>query len=154
MVTIMTLLQHYQLSLLLTAASSVLVGLWVLIQKRSSQVAQLFCLYSLGVGFWGWCQAQAGSSPTPTTSLLWGRAMFYAVIGFPVLLTNFFATFLGIAKRKPSLVGWMLVAAFLPFLSSDLFLYESGPIGFLPSFPRAGPLFLPFNLIWLGWFLK
>jgi|GEM_PF-589884 len=149
----MTLLQHYQFSLILTTVVTATVGLWVFIQRRNSKVAQFFCLYSLVVAFWSWCQTQGGSSDNPTVSLLWIRAMFYVVIAFPVLLTHFFSTFLRVNQRKACLLGWILVVGFLPFGSSDQFLRQSGPLGFLPAMPRAGPLFLPFNMVWFGWIL-
>ena len=147
----MTLFQHYQVSLILSIVITIIVGLWVLIQKRHSKVAQFFCLYSLPVALWSWCQLQGGLSTTPSISLVWIRAMFYAVIIFPVLLTHFFSAFLRVDQRKMCLIGWILVVSFLPFISSNQFLRESGPLGFLPAMPRAGPLFLPFNLVWFGW---
>lgn len=147
----MTLLQHYQLSLFLTSAVAVVVGLWVFIRKQDSNVAQLFCLYSLGVAFWSWAQAQVSFTNDPAMSLAWIRAMFYVVLTFPVLLTHFFSAFLGIDQRKVCLVGWVLVIGFLPFLASERFLHQSGPLGFLPTVPRAGSFFLPFNLLWFAW---
>ena len=96
----MTLLQHYQLSLFLTSAVTVVVGLWVFIRKQDSHVAQLFCLYSLGVAFWSWGQAQVSFTNDPAISLAWIRAMFYVVIAFPVLLTHFVSAFLGNDQRK------------------------------------------------------
>ena len=149
----LTLLQHYQFSLFLTTAITVIIGLWVFVQKRESKLTQLFCLYSLDVAFWSYCQAVASTLNDPSWSLAWIRMMFYAVVTFPVLLTHFFSTFLRIDQRKACLIGWLLVFGFLPFLSSDQFLHEGPPLGFLPSFPRAGPLFLPFNLVWLTWIL-
>ncbi len=147
----MTLLQHYQLSLLLTGAVAVGVGLFVLIWKRQSKVAQWLGLYLLLVGWWCWCQMQAGISGKPESALVWGRAMFAVVMTFPVLLTHFYSAFLGIDQRKVCLAGWILVLGFLPFIFTDHFLRASGPLAFLPAFPRAGPLFLPFNLMWLAW---
>jgi signal transduction histidine kinase len=149
----MTLLDHYLASLILTTVVTTALGLWIFIQKRDSKVAQVYCLYSLAVGFWSWCQAMAGFSSEPTMSLAWARAMFYVVITLPVLLTHFFSTFLKVDQRRTCLIGWLLVIGFLPFLSSESFLQAGGPLGFLPAFPQAGRLFLPFNLVWLGWIL-
>lgn len=149
----MTLLQHYQLSLILTTAVTTTFGLWVFLRQRKSKVAQIFCLYSLAVSFWSWCQAQIGISSNPAVSLAWVRAMFFVAVAFPVLLTHFFSEFLQINQRKVCLLGWILVLGFSPFLLSDSFLRQGGPVGFLSSMPRAGPLFLPFNLVWIGWIL-
>jgi signal transduction histidine kinase len=149
----MTLLQHYQLSLLLTTLVTWTFGLWVFIKQRHSKVAQTFCLYSLAVGFWSLCQAQAGSSNNPEISLAWIRAGFYSIITFPVLLTHFFSAYLKIDQRKVCRIGWLLVFSLLPFVSSNLFLRQGGPLGFLPSMPRAGALFILFNPVWAGWIL-
>src|SRR3989338_2915331 len=100
----LTLLQHYQLSLFLTAVVTVVIGLWIYIQKRESKLTQLFCLYSLGAAFWSYCQAIASISNDASWSLAWVRVMFYAVIAFPVLLTHFFSTFLRIDQRRVCLV--------------------------------------------------
>ncbi len=147
----MSLLQHYQVSLLLTTAVTTTVGIWIFLQKRTSKVTQTFFVYSLAVGFWSWCQAQIASSSNSVEALAWGRTMFYAVITFPVLLTHFIAAFLKTDRRKACLLGWLLVIGFLPVLSSDMFLREGGALGIFPFFPRTGPLFLPFNLAWIGW---
>lgn len=147
----MTLLQHYQLSLLLTGSVAVGVGLFVLVWKRQSKVAQWLCLYLLLVGFWCWCQMQAGISGQSDSALAWGRVMFAVVIAFPVLLTHFYSAFLGIDQRRVCLTGWILVVGFWPFIFTNHFLQASAALDFLPAFPKAGPLFLPFNLVWLGW---
>jgi hypothetical protein len=149
----MTLLQHYHLSMFLTTAVTVGLGCWVFIQRRNSRVAQFFFLYALAKGWWSVCQGMAGFASDPASSLAWVRAMFYTVITFPVLLTHFFSACIGTDQRGACRLGWLLVIGFLPVLSTDLFLQEGGPVGFLSSFPRAGPLFLPFNLVWFGWIL-
>ena len=149
----MTLLQHYQLGLTLITVVTVALSLWVFIWRWKNRVARFFFLYSLAVAWWAWCQAQASFSSDPATALSWIRMMFYGVILFPVLATHFFSALLEIDQRKVCLIEWLLVAAFLPFLSSEYFLQQGGPLGFLPSFPKSGPLFLPFNLTWLAWFL-
>jgi hypothetical protein len=77
--------------------------------------------------------------------------MFHAVVAFPVLLTHLFSVFLDIRQRKALLAGWILVATLYPFLCSEQFLRASGHIGFLATLPRAGNLFLVFNLVWFAW---
>lgn len=149
----MTLLQHYQLSLFLTGITAMALGLAVFLKRRSNKAAQFFCLYTILVGWWTWGQAQVSYPNDPATSLMWFRVAFCAVLMFPVLLTHFFSAFLGIDQRKVCLIGWLLVIGFLPFISSDHFLRANGALGFLPFIPRAGPLFLPYNLIWLGWII-
>ncbi len=149
----MTLLQHYQLSLILTVVITVTLGLLVFLKRHGNKAAQFFCLYAVLVGFWGWSFVQAGSSSIPTVSLAWSRAAFYVVVMFPILLTHFFSEFLGIDQRKVCRIGWFLVIGFLPFVSSDQFLKASGALGFLPSIPRVGPIFLPYNLVWFGWII-
>jgi len=147
----MTLLQHYQLSLILIAAVAMPLGLWVYVKRLHNRAARVFCLYSMGIGIWSLSQMLAGSSSDPGKSLFWARVMFHVVIAFPVMLIHFFSALLGIDRRKICRVGWVLVAAFLPFLSSDLFLHSGQSLGFLRSLPRSGPLFLPYNLVWFGW---
>ena len=150
----MTPLQHYQLSLLFTSLTSVMmvcIGLGVIFMKGYRKDALIFSIYSTLVGIWSWCQLQAGNhSVNPSSSLFWVRIMFYAVITFPLLLSHFFEAILGINKRKTRTIGWFVVLGFSPFIASNYFLREGGPVGFLLSFPRAGPLFLPFNLAWIG----
>lgn len=147
----MTLLQHYQLSLLFICAVSIGVGLWIWVRKRQSKVAQLLCLYFVLVGFWSWCQSQIGATTNPQTALAWGRAMFGAVVVFPVLLTHFFAAFLEVDRRKVCTAGWVLTLGFWPFIWTDRFLLSGASLSFLPTFPRGSALFLPFNLAWLAW---
>lgn len=147
----MTLLQHYQLGLLLIGIASILVAIWVLFQKGNKRTTRLFLIYSSMIAFWGFCQAQAGITDDPAKSLFWIRIMFLTIIPAPGVLMYFFAAVL---KEKPPRIarfGLLLLLMFMPFLYSDDFLREGAAVGFLQSFPRAGPLFLPFNLIWAGW---
>jgi signal transduction histidine kinase len=147
----MTVLQHYQLSLLLTAIVAVGVGLGLFIGKRQSKVTQWLCLYLLLVGWWCWCQSRIGAVQQPELALAWGRAMFAVVIAFPVLLTHFLSAFLERDQRNVCRIGWLLVACFFPAIFTNHFLRAGSSVGFLPTFPHAGPLFLPFNLVWLAW---
>lgn len=77
--------------------------------------------------------------------------MFLTVLAFPVLLIYFFSSFLRVDQRKVCVAGWLLAVAFSPFVYSEAFLQPGGSLAFLPSMPRIGPLFVPFNIVWFGW---
>ncbi len=147
----MTLLQHYYLSLILIALSSILIGLWAVFQKGNKRTTRFFLLYSTMIAGWGFCQAHVGISEDPAKSLWWARIMFYPVTVAPILLTYFFAATLKEKPHKSSVLGWPLLLGFVPFLHSDAFIHAGGPVGFLRTFPRTGPLFVPFIIIWVGW---
>ncbi len=147
----MTLLQHYLISLLLSTVVTWVLGIWIFLKQPHNKLARIFGLYALAVGYWTLCQAQTAATYDPRTSLVWVRAMFHAVVAFPVLLTHLFSTFLDIRQRKILRVGWVSVAILYPFLCSEWFLRAGGPVGFLPTMPKAGGLFLVFNLVWFAW---
>ena len=77
--------------------------------------------------------------------------MFYVVVSFPALLLHFFSAFLKVDQRKICLMGWLFVLGFVPFIQSNAFLQLGTTLVFLPSMPRVGPLFLPFNCLWFMW---
>lgn len=147
----MTLLQHYYLSLMLIALSSILIGIWAIFQKGNKRTTRFFLLYSTMIAGWGFCQAHVGITEDPEKSLWWARMMFYPVTAAPILLTYFFAATLKEKPHKSSVLGWPLLLVFVPFLHSDAFIHAGGPVGFLRAFPRAGPLFVPFIIIWVSW---
>ena len=147
----MTLLQHYYFSLLSIGVSSFLIGLWAIFQKGNEKTTRFFLIYSAMISFWGFCQAQAGITENPARSLFWIRMLFLAVIPAPGVLTYFFTSVLKEKPHRTSALGWVILLGFLPFLYSDQFLSPGGQLGFLRSFPKAGPLFLAFNLVWVGW---
>lgn len=149
----MTLAQHYQVSLFLTTASAGALTIWIIIQKPRSRVAQLFSLYSLGIVLWTFIQAIAPFVGDAGLSISLFRWMFRIVIFFPLILNHLFSAFLGVSRKKVLIFGWVLAISFFPLISSDSFLQAGETVGFLPMLARNGPLFLPFNLVWLSWFL-
>ena len=91
--------EHFILSLAATAITTLILGVFVLLQNRKNKLFLTFSLYSLSISWW--CFAQIGNvyGPSLEASWFWARFEHIGVIFIPTLLLHFTILLLDLKER-------------------------------------------------------
>lgn len=141
----MIILNHFVLSAYLTSATTLLLGLFVLVIKRPWQRLYIvFAAYSFSIAFWSFCVARF----TPSFSdpgLTWGRMLHIGAALVPVLFLHFVHELLRLENPKFSksvlAVAYVATGAFIILALSGLMLITGVTNRSEYSYPTPGPLY-------------
>ena len=140
---------HYLTSLYLTAATTLGLGIFVLLQREKKALHRIFAWYCFAKAGWSFCQATTVLSKDPAISLIFARL----VLVFVPFLGTFFLHFLSCLLEKPFLKRLVRLNYGLCLLSAAAVLHPLfiRGVSFRPYFngffADAGPLF-KWHVIW------
>ena len=117
---------HYFLSLFLTTATTVGLGVFVLFQKHKQPLHRIFAWYSFAIGYWSLLQALMTMAGNSATSLLLGRMMFVGVMLIPALFFHFVTCLLDEDRLRRWLVpNYLACVAFIALIASPAFISKT-----------------------------
>jgi len=118
----------YIISCGLTAILSLLLGMFVFIKNKSSNINRICMLLNFSVSLWCWGLFGRELSIERTTALFFVRLCYVGAIFIPPIFLHFVESLLGILKRKVIIPVYVLSVIFLIFDFTPLFIEDVGPI--------------------------
>ena len=118
----------YIISCGLTAILSLLLGIFVFIKNKSSNINRICMLLNFSVSLWCWGLFGRELSLERTTALFFVRLCYVGAIFIPSIFLHFVESLLGILKRKVIIPVYVLSVIFLIFDFTPLFIEDVGPI--------------------------
>ena len=142
----MNILLYTTISYAVTGALSLLLGIFVYLKNRSSNVNKFFMLLSLSVSLWSWCLFARELAHEKTTALFFVRLCYVGAIFVPANFSIFVTSLLKLEKNKLIAVFYALSLIFLIFDFTPLFIKDVGPILSFRYYGIPGPVF-PFYVV-------
>lgn len=141
----------YALTALVNVATSIVLGALVLFADKKARLNRMFALFALSVALWSFAYFNWQIATDATSALAWTHLLMAGAIFITPIYFHFSTIFLRMEKRLRALivVGYIFVAAFSILNWSPLYIANVRPLDGFPFWPIAGPLFLPFLLIWV-----
>ncbi len=146
-------MNFYAISALVNVATSIVLGFLILFADRRNRTNQLFSLFALAVAVWGYAYFSWQIASDPGSAMLWVRILMAGAIFIPFFYFHFVVRFLGQhwQLRRFVWTGYIVALFFSIVNWSPAFIASIvSRSGFL-YWPAAGPLFLPFLIIWVGY---
>ncbi|HUY05126.1 MAG TPA: ATP-binding protein [Candidatus Paceibacterota bacterium] len=146
-------MNFYAISALVNVVTSVILGFLILFADRRNRANQLFSLFALAVAVWGYAYFSWQIASDPESAILWVRVLMAGAIFIPFFYFHFVVRFLGKQWQLRRFVwtGYITVLFFSIVNWSPAFISSVVPrVGF-PYWPVAGPLFLPFLIVWVAY---
>jgi len=105
--------EHFILAMASTAITTLLLGIFVLIQDRKNKLFLTFSLYSFSISWW--CFSQIGNvyGPSLEASWFWARFEHIGVIFIPTLFLHFTILLLGLKNRGALLRTCYVISAII-----------------------------------------
>jgi len=109
--------EHFILALLVTAITTLLLGIFVVFQDKKNKLFLTFSLYSLSISWW--CFAQAGNvyGPSLELSSFWARFQHIGVIFIPTFFLHFTILLLDLKYKRALLNACYVISASIALLS-------------------------------------
>lgn len=146
----------YAASALVNALTSLVLGLLVLSADKRSMANRMFAAFAAAVAFWSYAYFSWQISDDPADALLWTHLLMAGAIFITPIYFHFSLIFLGEEKKYRLLIGsgyvFLVIFSVLNWLG-DSYIAGVHAIAGFPFWPVAGPLFLPFLLIWITYAL-
>jgi signal transduction histidine kinase len=120
--------RSYIISCALTGGLSFLLGIFVYLKNRSSNVNQIGMLLNLGVSLWSWSIFGRELSLEKATAVFFVRLCYVGAIFIPAFFFHFVSSLLKLTKNKLILFVYALSLIFLIFDFSPLFIKDVRPI--------------------------
>lgn len=143
-------MNFFAISALVNVMTSSILGTLVLLADTRSKLHRTFFFFAAAVTLWSisyfWWQL-ATDAPS---ALFWVHMLMAGSIFIPVFYFHFTTHFLNRSKemRHVIIIGYIQAAIFSVINWTPLFVIGVTPkLGF-PFWPDAGPIFLPFLLVW------
>jgi signal transduction histidine kinase len=144
-------MNFYAISALVNVITSIVLGFLILFASPRNRVNQLFFLFALALAMWGYSYFFWQIASDPVSALFWVHMLMAGAIFIPFFDFHFVVRFLNLQQRFRWLVWAGYAAAlFFSIINWSTFFVASVVTrdGFM-FWPTAGPLFLPFLIIWL-----
>ncbi|HEY3198215.1 MAG TPA: ATP-binding protein [Nitrospirales bacterium] len=141
----------FALSGLLTAASSLAMGLFVLAQDKRAKLNRLWLLFTASVAVWGIGATWIALEKDPHQALLaWRFSFAFGVVWIPVFFYHFVTIFCALTQRKLVVINYIIATLLFPLIGfSSLFF---GNVRFLfAAFYYAVPGSALFVLFFCWW---
>ena len=141
----------YAISALVNVITSVVLGFLILFANPRSRVNQIFSLFAVAVATWGYAYFLWQIATDPEKALFWVHILMAGAIFIPFFYFHFVTRFLDQQERLRWFI-WIgyVIAIFFSFINwNSLFVSSVGPRDGFLFWPTAGPLFLPFLVIWV-----
>jgi signal transduction histidine kinase len=118
----------YIISCAITGTLSFLIGIFVYLKNRHSNINKIWMLVNFGVALWCWSLFGRELSFEKTSALFFIRLSYVGVISIPVFFIHFVVSFLQQFKYKLILPVYALGLVFQIFNFTPLFIKDAGPI--------------------------
>jgi nitrogen-specific signal transduction histidine kinase len=118
----------YIISCALTGTLSFLLGIFVYLKNRSSNLNRVCMFLNLSISLWSWAIFGRELSLEKTTALFFVRLVYAGSIFIPPLFLHFVDSLLKLTKRKLLLSLYFLSLIFLIFDFTPLFIKDVRPI--------------------------
>lgn len=151
---------NYQLSVyaiptLITAAASLILGLWLCWRERWSSLSVAFLPTATAVAIWQFGMSGVYCSSDPVAALAWQKVTFLGVPFIPISVYAFSTLFLGVyAERRRALAaGWIVAGGFTAYaLAADGIFTRMQEYwwGYYPVYGLLGVPFLVFYAVLFG----
>lgn len=156
----MTALHPYVFTGYVTAIVTLVVGLFVWRKNTSSSIHRSFLMFSLSITEWSFFTALSSMLYDPVWSLLWSKLCHIGGMFIPIFFYYFTLKITGRSSVRALKTGFLLATVLVVFLfTCPLFISGTRPIGGLPNFAKAGPLyflsqsFFTVYVLWSLWHL-
>jgi len=118
----------YIISCAFAGTLSLLLGIFVYLRNKTSNVSKVGMFLNFGVGLWTWSLFGRELSIEKTTALFFIRLSYVGVIFIPAIFLHFVSLIIKEVKYKLILPVYALFLIFLIFNSTPLFIKDAGPI--------------------------
>ncbi|MDD1777794.1 MAG: ATP-binding protein, partial [Candidatus Helarchaeota archaeon] len=118
----------YIVSCAITGTLSFLLGIFVYLRNRSSNVNRICMLLSLSVSLWSWSILGRELSFEKSTGLFWVRLSYVGAVFIPAFFLHFVNSLLKLEKNRLVLFSYILSLIFLVFDLTPLFIKDVGSI--------------------------
>ena len=144
-------MNFYAVSALVNTATSVVLGFLILFANPRNRVNQLFFLFASALTVWSFAYFLWQIAIDPATAMFWVHMLMAGAIFIPFFDFHFVARFLNLQKRLRWFiwVGYLFAIFFSIINWGHLFISSVVARSGFMFWPTAGPLFLPFLIIWV-----
>ena len=144
-------MDFYAAFALVNVATSIVLGSLILFADARNRVNQLFSLFALAIAAWGYAYFAWQIAIDPATALFYVHVLMAGAILIPFFYFHFIVRFLGLHRRLRWFVwaGYATAVLFNIVNWTPFFIAAVAARGGFPFWPIAGPLFLPFLVIWV-----
>ena len=144
------LMTIFVVSPLVNVVTSLVIGILVFLTAPKNRTNLTFFLFALAVVFWSFAYFLWQISATADDALYWSHMLMAGAIWIPFFYFHFITRFLKIERSSRFLIGFGYGAAlFFSVVNwTPLFIKGIGPLAGFPFWPSAGPLYLPFLVLW------
>ena len=146
-------MNFYAISALVNVVTSIVLGFLILFAARRNRANQLFFLFALSVAVWGYAYFLWQIAGDPVSAMLWVRILMAGAIFIPFFYLHFITQFLDLQRPLRWLVriGYVIAIFFSIVNWTPLFTASVSAESGFPFWPLAGPLFLPFLVVWISY---
>jgi hypothetical protein len=137
----------YIISCALAGTLSLLLGIFVYLKNKTSNVNKVGMFLNFGVGLWTWSLFGRELSFEKTTALFFIRLSYVGVIFIPAIFLHFVSSIIKEVKYKLILPVYALFLIFLIFNSTPLFIKDAGPILSFRYYGIPGGIYLLFVIL-------
>lgn len=143
----------YAISALVNVATSVVLGLLILLADKRAAVNRTFALFAASVAFWSYSYFAWQIETDAGTALFWTHLLMLGATFITPVYYHFCCYFLGIEREQRFYViaGYFLAIVFALLNWSPLYITGIGPALGFDLWPQAGPLFAPFLVFWIAY---
>ena len=145
-------MSFYSGSLLFTALSSLLLGIFVFLKGTGKTQNRTLALFSAALFIWCFGQFMGEIAAAKEAVLFWTRVGLAGAIFLPIFFLHFIFSL--VENRENRLLGmvYVLGTLFLGFDFTPLFVADVMPALSFRFYPKAGIIYLPFAFFILGCF--
>lgn len=146
-------MNFYALSALINFLSSLILGVFVLLNNRKAKTNAAFALFAFTVAIWSFGYYFWQVANSPHAALWWTRFLMAAAIFIPVTYLHFVCAFLDLLGRKKKLLiaSYALFSVFLVLDFTPLFVNRVEHVLNFEFWPLPGPAYHVFLIAWFAY---
>jgi len=138
---------------LVNAIGSLLLGFFVYFQNRKNNINQVFCWLCITITVWSFYYFLWQIAEVENLALFWSKILMIGAILIPITYFHFVVNFLDLKGRHLKFLyfGYFLAYLFILANSADLLVKGIAKEMFFNFWPKAGPLYPYFLLMFFGY---
>lgn len=140
----------YIISCAITGTLSFLLGIFVYLKNRASNVNKICMFLNLSISLWHWCLFARELTNEKAVALFLVRLCYVGTILLPPFFFHFISSLLKFRKRRLLVVFYGLSVSLLVFDLTPLFIKDVGPILSFRYYGIPGPVYLFYTLYFIG----
>jgi len=143
-------MNFFALSALINTFTSLILGTIILFRGRGS-IYRTFALFAFSVSIWSFSYFVWQITSNTSSAIFWVHSLMAGAVLIPFLYFHFIVLFLRLQHRLRAWVwtGYIFAIFFSIINWTSLFVASVGVQVDFPSWPLAGPMFLPFLIVWV-----